>query len=91
MSLIVLTAALAFAAPRDAPAPPAPPASSFESRIKPILFTRCTPCHVPGGKMYAKLPFDDPQTVRAHPEGVLKRLKGDDKTTVEAWLKQPEK
>ena len=46
-----------------APPPAAPPSSlqshvDFDSQVKPILQTRCTPCHFPGGVMHAKLPFD---------------------------------
>lgn len=33
------------------------------------------PCHFPGGKMYEKMPFDQPATVLAHAEGMLKRFK----------------
>jgi hypothetical protein len=36
--------------------------------------------------MYERLPFDDPQIVRDHREGVLRRLKGDERAIVEAWL-----
>lgn len=51
-----------------------------------MLARRCTPCHVPGGKMYERLPFDDPETVRNNRAGVLRRLDGDDKAAVERWL-----
>ena len=72
------------AAPRTAP--PAPAADLFETEVRPVLARRCTPCHVPGGKMYVRLPFDDPETVRSHREGILRRLDGDDKAAVERWL-----
>jgi hypothetical protein len=36
---------------------------SFESDIRPILEHKCQPCHFRGGKMYARLPFDQPQTI----------------------------
>ena len=36
--------------------------------------------------MYERLPFDNPQTIATHPEGVLKRLKGEDREAVEKWL-----
>jgi hypothetical protein len=39
--------------------------------------------------MYAKLPFDDPATIRSHREGVLRRLKGDDLAAVTRWLDAP--
>jgi hypothetical protein len=46
----------------------------------------CAPCHEPGGKLYAKLPFDDPAVLSSHEPGVKKRLKGDDLKTFERWL-----
>lgn len=68
-------------------------APDFARDVRPILARRCEPCHEPGGKMYARMPFDDPATVASHPAGILKRLKGDDNVTVERWiaaqLKQP--
>ena len=72
-----------------APATPAPaPASdeAFERTVRPILFRTCTPCHVPGGIMYGRMPFDRAETIRDHRAGVLRRLKGDDRTAVEGWL-----
>ncbi len=70
---------------RAAPTP-SPGAEAFATTVRPILRERCAPCHEPGGKMYERLPFDNPQTIATHPEGVLKRLKGDDRAAVEKWL-----
>jgi hypothetical protein len=62
-------------------------APSFKAEVAPMLAERCAPCHVPGGTMYAKLPFDDAGIVRGHQEGVLKRLKSEeDKARLLAWL-----
>jgi hypothetical protein len=36
--------------------------------------------------MYARLPFDDPKVVSSHSEGVLQRLKGEDREAMERWL-----
>lgn len=36
----------------------------FHSQIKPILQSKCMPCHFPGGAQYAKLPFDRPETIK---------------------------
>src|SRR5688500_14803899 len=36
----------------------------FDSQIKPILQSKCMPCHFPNGSMYAQLPFDRPETVK---------------------------
>jgi pimeloyl-ACP methyl ester carboxylesterase len=63
--------------------------AGFEARVRPLLAQRCAPCHVPGGRMYARLPFDDAEVVRSHRAGILRRLDGDDRTTVEAWLDAP--
>jgi hypothetical protein len=36
---------------------------SFEKTVRPILEQHCQPCHFEGGKMYARLPFDRPETI----------------------------
>ncbi|MBI3931979.1 MAG: alpha/beta fold hydrolase [Acidobacteria bacterium] len=71
-------------APASAAAKASP--SSFDASVRPVLERRCVPCHFPGGSMYARLPFDAGETIRSHREGVLRRLKGDDRAAVEAWL-----
>ena len=43
--------------------PPVAPPVDFKTQIRPILEQRCQPCHFPGGKMYARLPFDRPETI----------------------------
>jgi hypothetical protein len=81
-------------APAAAPAPkdPAPAAAAetpdalFARTVRPILAERCAPCHNPGGQMYAKLPFDDPKTVADHRGGIVKRIKGEERKTLDAWL-----
>ena len=73
----------------EAPAPEAaaPEASpDFVRDVKPLLARTCTPCHVPGGKMYDRLPFDDPKTVASAQAGILRRLKGDDHDLVARWI-----
>jgi cytochrome c553 len=69
-------------------ATPAPPAGAdlFRSTVRPVLLAHCAPCHEPGGKMYERLPFENPQVVADHRAGVLRRLKGDDRASVEKWL-----
>jgi len=93
--------AVAVAADPDAPTRPSPDAAivvpvaptsapdTFVTAVRPILKARCAPCHEPGGKMYARLPFDDPKVLRDHVPGVTKRLKGDDLATFQAWLGKP--
>jgi hypothetical protein len=57
-------------APEAAPQPftlcqPAHDAGSdFQSQILPMLQSRCSPCHFPGGSMYSRLPFDRPATIQ---------------------------
>jgi hypothetical protein len=78
VALLVLGMALARAGFAQAPAPAAAAAAaavSFEKDIAPVLARRCQPCHFPGGKMYAKLPFDDPATVRQLGEKLFTRIK----------------
>jgi len=62
----MLEAAMFFwlLASRPADPPPVVPASvDFARDVRPILERRCQPCHFPGGKMYAKLPFDRAATI----------------------------
>lgn len=61
--------------------------SVFVSSVRPILLGRCAPCHEPGGKMYDRLPFDHPEVVASHREGVLRRVKDpDERAAIERWL-----
>lgn len=101
--LVLATLVAACASPRPVRGPEqpvAPPASSttapakapesraqFEAAVKPILVSSCMPCHFPGGKMYASLPFDDPATVASHSEGILRRIKDPEKKkALDTWL-----
>ena len=57
--------------------------------IQPIFQSRCMPCHFPGGKMYARMPFDNPQTLRDHSEGILRRITGEEEAKkIKDFLKQ---
>jgi len=82
------------AAPVPAPAAAANPGpiaissvqlDAFRASVRPILSVKCAPCHEPGGKMYARLPFDDPSTVASHSARMATRLKGDDRKALESW------
>ena len=89
-------AAVAAPVPSAEPAPAreaegAPP-DVFAAEVAPLLARRCAPCHNPGGKMYERLPFDDPATVASHPEGILKRLKDpDEHALIERWIAEHSK
>jgi len=88
----VTVPAVATATPAETPATtgvtalPSSGDAVFKSEVRPILAARCAPCHEPGGKLYAKLPFDDPAVLASHVPGVTKRLKGDDLKTFERWI-----
>jgi hypothetical protein len=47
----------------------------FATQIKPILQQRCQPCHFSGGNMYARLPFDRPETIKTLGAKLFTRLK----------------
>ena len=70
---------------RPPPAPTAVP-DLFAGAVRPILKAHCAPCHEPGGRLYDRLPFDDPRVVSSHSPGILRRLKGEDRTAFEQWL-----
>jgi hypothetical protein len=81
----------AAAAPTAIPSPSPLPAPTeipdlFVSVVRPVLKEHCAPCHEPGGKMYDRLPFDNPQVVSSHSAGALRRLKGENKEALERWL-----
>jgi len=71
-------------------APPAdPPAQDFfVTNVRPIFESRCRPCHFEGGKMYERLPFDRPETIRKLGSARLfTRLKDEkDRAVVRAFL-----
>lgn len=47
----------------------------FATQIKPLLESRCTPCHFAGGKMYQRLPFDRPETIYTLGTKLFTRIK----------------
>jgi hypothetical protein len=47
----------------------------FASQIKPMLEARCQPCHFNGGKVYAKMPFDRPETIKTLGTKLFTRIK----------------
>ena len=82
------SAPVATAAPVPTTAPVAT-ADGFTAAVRPMLAQSCAPCHNPGGKMYERLPFDDPKVVREHEKGVRRRLKGENLEVFERWLTTP--
>jgi hypothetical protein len=76
------------AAGSAAAAAPARVPVRFETQVRPIL-ERCRPCHFEGGKMYARLPFDQPETVLTLGEKLFTRIHADsDQAVIRAFLAQ---
>lgn len=66
---------------------PAPGGGSFEAQVVPLLQARCSPCHFAGGKMYDKLPFDRPGTIRTLGIKLFTRIKDPgDQAVIRAFL-----
>jgi len=56
--------------------------STFASDIRPLLESSCQPCHFQGGKMYAKLPFDKPETITKLGTKLFTRIKNEDERRI---------
>jgi hypothetical protein len=62
----------------------------FEKEIKPILQSRCMPCHFQGGKVYYKLPFDKPDTITKLGTKLFTRIKDEkEQRLIREFLAQP--
>jgi hypothetical protein len=66
------------AQPTPAVSAPAVQAVDFSRDVRPILESRCQPCHFTGGRMYDRLPFDKPETIRQLGERLFTRIKAED-------------
>ena len=61
----------------------------FESQIKPLLESKCMPCHFTGGKVYDRMPFDKPETIRRLGVKLFTRIKEDpDRRLIQDFLNQ---
>ena len=60
---------------QPASSPSASPRIDFATQIRPILEARCQPCHFSGGKVYAHLPFDRPETIKSLGTKLFTRIK----------------
>ena len=68
----------------------APKKPTFDTDVKPILQSRCQPCHFPGGKVYDHLPFDKPETVTRLGEKMFTRIKDkEEQRVIREFLAQP--
>ena len=54
---------------------PTPEKIDFAKQVRPILESRCTPCHFAGGKMYERLPFDRAETITLLGTKLFSRIK----------------
>lgn len=85
---ILLILATCLLASSPAPQPRTQPVD-FEKQVRPILEARCQPCHFPGGKMYGRMPFDRPQTIRTLGTKMFTRIKDErEQAILRAFLAQ---
>ena len=87
----------AEATPSTPPSSAAPTATGatkgvqFARDVRPILESRCQPCHFAGGKVYDRLPFDRPETIRQLGLKLFTRIKDEDsQATIRAFLSHGE-
>ena len=68
-----------------------PKREEFETQVRPILEKKCSPCHFPGGKMYDRLPFDRPGTIRVLGTALFTRIHDpEERATISAFLGVPD-
>lgn len=61
----------------------------FETQLKPIFKSKCMPCHFSGGKIYDRLPFDKPETIRKLGARLFTRVKDEnERRLIEDFLNQ---
>lgn len=79
-----------LSAPAPSEAAPEPPREriDFTTQIQPLL-EACRPCHFEGGKMYDRLPFDQPATLLTLGERLFTRIeKEEEQALIRAFLAQ---
>jgi len=94
--LLVESGGVIRPAPTTNAAPAKPAASSepkarvdFDTQLKPIFQSKCMPCHFSGGKMYDRLPFDKPATIKQLGTRLFTRIKDEhDRKLIEDFLTQ---
>ena len=61
----------------------------FDTQLKPIFQSKCMPCHFSGGKVYDRLPFDKPATIKKLGTRLFTRIKDEhDRKLIEDFLTQ---
>jgi hypothetical protein len=74
--------------PGDCAASP-PGKIDFTTQVQPIFESTCQPCHFNGGKMYQRLPFDRPETIRTLGAKLFSRIKNEhDRQLIRDFLSQ---
>jgi uncharacterized cupredoxin-like copper-binding protein len=62
----------------------------FATHVEPLLKSKCQPCHFNGGKVYDKLPFDRPATIKTLGTKLFTRLQDEnDRKVIREFLSQP--
>jgi hypothetical protein len=62
----------------------------FDSEIKPIFQAHCQPCHFQGGKVYAEMPFDKPETIQRLNTKLFTRIKDEkEREKIREFLDRP--
>jgi hypothetical protein len=72
------TTSTSGASPSEKPAPVSTTTTArvdFPTQIKPMLAAKCQPCHFSGGQVYAKMPFDRPETIKTMGTKLFTRIK----------------
>jgi hypothetical protein len=84
VGLLIIALLLAVGISHYRRAQPQPPPSAatttttkrdFATQVRPLLEARCMPCHFAGGKMYERLPFDRPETIKKLGTNLFTRIK----------------
>ena len=61
----------------------------FATQVEPLLKARCEGCHFAGGKMYEKLPFDRPETIKKLGTKLFTRISDEnDRKVIREFLAQ---
>ena len=61
----------------------------FATQVEPLLRSKCQGCHFSGGKMYDRLPFDKPETIKKLGARLFTRIKDEhDRKLIEDFLTQ---
>jgi hypothetical protein len=61
----------------------------FATQVRPILDAKCQPCHFNGGKVYAQMPFDRPETIKRLGTKLFTRIKEEnERQVISAFLAQ---